>query len=383
MKNLVSGATFDAATTSFFLDSVVKGTEAYDKFVKERLDCKGVKLFDKIPMKRKIKKMGKNWKPPDANKETIHFLRMMDYSRLRSLDIAADLIKHEIVSTSLYFTKDGELQKSPKSELARELKNLLEMPRPVEIPDSDLKSFIFIDFMAYARKVPTKKMMLTTYEDYFKALWRTFSSLSKDCSRIDIVFDLYLRHGIKQGERNRRSKLHPIETNITSIKQQLPVEMDRFWSSSENKMKFQQLFIKWARYNYVLDVPIYLGGAGEENVAACIKVCSNDSSDGVNFLRNTHEEADDRMMFHVHQSVTSKKFKRVIIASGDTDVFVCSIYHFNRWIYRGLVEMGIVSGKSGSTTVFPIHQLAEQLESNVDDILPAIHALTGSLLLML
>ena len=275
---------------------------------------------------------------------------MIDYSRLRSFDIA-DLLKHEIVSTSFYLTKDGELRKSLKSELARELKNLLEMPCLVEIPDSDLKSVIVVDFMAYARKIPTKKMMLSTYEDYFKALWRTFSSLSKDCSRIDIVFDIYLRHSIKQGERNRRSKLDPIETNITCIKQQLPVEMDRFWSSSENKMKFQHTFIKWARYNYISDVPIYLGGAGEENVPACIKVCSDDPSDDVDSLRNTHEEADDRMMFHVHQSVTSKKFERVIIASGDTYVFGCSIYHFNRWIYRGLKEMWIVSGKSGSTTI--------------------------------
>ena len=144
--------------------------------------------------------------------------------------------------------------------------------------------------------------------------------------------------------------------------------MDRFWSSLENKMKFQQSFIKWACYNYVSDVPIYLGGAGEESVNACIKVGSNDPSDDVDSLRNTHEEADDCMMFHVHQSVTSKKFERVIIASADTDVIVCSIYHFNRWIYRGLKEMWIVTGKSGSTTVFPIHQLVEQLECNVADI---------------
>ena len=61
MKNVVTGATLDAATTLFLLDSVVKGTEAYDKFVKECLDCKSVKLFDKIPiMTRMIKKMGKN-----------------------------------------------------------------------------------------------------------------------------------------------------------------------------------------------------------------------------------------------------------------------------------------------------------------------------------
>ena len=103
----------------------------------------------------------------------------------------------------------------------------------------------------------------------------------------------------------------------------------------------------------------------------------NDPSDDVDSLRNTHDEADDRMIFHVHQSATTENVESVIIASGDTDVFVCLIYHFNRWIYRGFKEMWIVSGKSGSITVFLIHQLAEQLDSNVADILPEIHALTG------
>ena len=179
----------------------------------------------------KTKKMGKNWKPPNVNKETIHFLRMIDYSRLCNLDIA----KHEIVLTSFYLTKDGKLQKSPKSELARELKNLLEKPCPIEIPYSDLKSVAVIDFMVYVQKIPTKKMMLATYENFFKALWRTFSSLSKGCSQIDIDFDVYLRHSIKQGERNQKSKLDLIETNITSVKQQLPIEMDRFWLSSKKQ----------------------------------------------------------------------------------------------------------------------------------------------------
>ena len=57
----------------FLLGSVAKGKEAYDKFVKERLDCKSVKLFDKIPMTGKTKKMGNNWKPPDVNKEQYIF----------------------------------------------------------------------------------------------------------------------------------------------------------------------------------------------------------------------------------------------------------------------------------------------------------------------
>ena len=120
-----------------------------------------MKLFDKIPKTRKSKRRTKNWTPPDVNKETIHFLRMIDYSRLRNLDVS-ELLKHEIVSTSFYLTKDGEIRKSPKSELTRALKDRLEKPHPTEVQESDLPTAVVIDFMAYARKIPTKTMRLVT-----------------------------------------------------------------------------------------------------------------------------------------------------------------------------------------------------------------------------
>ena len=41
--------------------------------------------------------------------------------------------------------------------------------------------------------------------------------------------------------------------------------------------------------------------------------------------------------------------------------------------------MWFISGKSGSLTAFPIHQLTENLEhSVVVDIFPAVHALIGT-----
>ena len=207
-----------------------------------------------------------------------------------------------------------------------------------------------------------------------------FLRICKESTRIDIIFDVYLRHSIKQGERNRRCKEDPIETNIGTSKQKLPVDMDRFWASLDNKMRFQQAFIKWVQENHVGDMPVYLGGAGEENVTACIRVCSINPSKDVESLRNIHEEADDRMMYHIHQAISEDQIERVIIASGDTDVFVCSIYHYTRWVYRGLKELWIVSGNSDTKTVLPIHQLAENLSSDAIDILPAVHALTGFLI---
>ena len=61
-------------------------------------------------------------------------------------------------------------------------------------------------------------------------------------------------------------------------------------------MKFQQAFIKWVQNDHVNEErPAYLGGA-DEDVTACIKVCANDPSTDVDSLKNTHEEADDRMI---------------------------------------------------------------------------------------
>ena len=119
-------------------------------------------------------------------------------------------------------------------------------------------------------------------------------SLSKCCTHIGIAFDLYLQQSIKQGERNRRSKLEPIETNISTIKQQLSVKMDRFWSSFDNKVKFQRAFIKWMASNDQSDVLVYLGAANTEDITSCIQVWRGETI-RVPPLKNDHEEADDRI----------------------------------------------------------------------------------------
>ena len=260
-------------------------------------------------------------------------------------------------------------------------KYLLGESCPATVPESKerLKAMVVIDFMVYARKVTTKKMNLITYKDFFKVLWKTFSLLSIGCNRMDIVFDLHLEQSIKQAERSRRSKLLPIDTNISSNKQQLPVEMDRFWASSDNERKFQQAFIDWmTTFHCQSNIPVFLGGANTENITSCIQI-SDGKVIAVPSLRNDHKEADDRMMYHLNQSTKDEGFEKVIIASTDTDVFMCVVYHFNLWIYSGLKEMWVISGRRGATTAFPIHQLTEKLEPSVVDILSAVHALAGLL----
>ena len=59
----------------------------------------------------------------------------------------------------------------------------------------------------------------------------------------------------------------------------------------------------------------------------------------------TNEEVRDCIFYHLNHSIKDDGLQKVVIASADTDIFICAIYHYNRWVYRGLKE---ISGKSGS-----------------------------------
>ena len=91
--------------TSFLLNCFTKVKENYDKFRKERLQDKEAKLFDAIPKTCSTTRKGKIWKAPDVKKETINFLCIVDFSRLREFDVQY-LLSCKIVSTSFYLKKD-------------------------------------------------------------------------------------------------------------------------------------------------------------------------------------------------------------------------------------------------------------------------------------
>ena len=73
--------------------------------------------------------------------------------------------------------------------------------------------------------------------------------LSKDSTRIDIIFNLYCDKNIKGTERIRRQRLLDILTKVIQTDQSLPVEMEKFWSVSKNKVSFQKFVIEWVKTN--------------------------------------------------------------------------------------------------------------------------------------
>ena len=80
--------------------------------------------------------------------------------------------------------------------------------------------------------------------------------------------------------------------------------------------------------NYSQSIPLYLGGSHHGEITSFFM-----PSDGIltqdHLLKCDHEEADDWIMFHLNHPVKVEKFSKVVIASSNTDVFMCALYHFS------------------------------------------------------
>ena len=62
-------------------------------------------------------------------------------------------------------------------------------------------------------------------------------------------------------------------TNIYWLDQSLPVKMNKFWPLSENKVYFQQIYIKWVKeYQKNESCTIFLGYTHEEDENMCIQI---------------------------------------------------------------------------------------------------------------
>lgn len=382
MRNFVTGKETSDEKSKYLLNCISLGQQAYEEFVKTRFKDKEKSLFDPIKKTSKQHKICKD-STADIQKDTNNALHIIDIARARGYDIS-QLLTYEITSNSYYLTKDGYLRKSLKSELTHVIEKRLKEPAPQKVPFSDAThpTAIVFDFMAYARKISVTQMKLKTFGDMAAHLWKVFSSMSATCKRIDVVFDIYELGSIKDIERMRRRKVDPIEVFINRNDTPLPVDIERFWASSKNKERLQEFFIKWLIHKVTqgtenVSISIYLGGSHEDDLFKCMRISSQTVAD-VPTLHCQHNEADDRMLLHINHAICTESFKRVVVASPDTDVLVCLLYHFSEtWKFSGLEELWVLCGQGNTKRALPVHDLVQTMSRALVSVLPALHALSG------
>lgn len=370
--NFATGKHLPDAKVEFSLNCITEGCKQYNDFRDEVFRQRSKQLLHPLSKKKFIKeKIG--IRSFDASKETSSAQRIIEIGRERGYSID-NLLTYELTSTSFFLTKDGELHKTNKSELVHEIETCLGDTSNQSAPPTTCTVF---DFMLHARTIAAAAASsMKTFGDFAEMILNRIISLSKEAERVDVVFDVYQANSIKAGERIRRTKKDPVPMTISSSLTGLPKDMDAFWSSFHNKNQLQKFFQAYVLQNQerLSRVSVFLSGMiGEEP----LKV-QNGHIVKVPELSSNVEEADERLFIHINHAVNNTNVKSLLIASSDTDVFVCAIYYYHS-VFKssGLQKLWTLSGKGHTTRYLPIHDICEVLDNQVIETLPAIHSLSG------
>ena len=161
--------------------------------------------------------------------------------------------------------------------------------------------------------------------------------------------------------------------DVVSLNQNVPVVLDNFWASSISKTAFQAFYVEWLTTNYQDTKPLYLG------ISPQAWMVSAENASPFPRLNCTHEEADDRMMFYVQDILSHRSGpKSMMLSAGDTDVFVCLLYHITvNWRDLGLQELWLFRNSGVKRSILPLHDICIALGDELTKCLPALHALTG------
>ena len=147
--------------------------------------------------------------------------------------------------------------------------------------------------------------------------------------------------------------------------QNVPVHLDKFWAPSISKTAFQAFCVEWLTSNYNGKKPLHLG---IQPKSWCM---SAGHVHHFPLLHCTHEEADDRIMFHIQVILSDRTSPTsVTVFSADTDVFICLLYHLS-------IKMWVVRNSGVKRSVLPVHDICTSLDDKLVQCLLAIHALTG------
>ena len=124
IMNIATGAILKKDEEDFLMNCIYLGKAAGNEFYESRLTEKNMQLLETIPKTKKSIKKKSEKKAYDLAKETVKFLRHIDYARLRDFDLKI-FMGYKISPTCFYLTKGGLIQKPNKSELITELKSMI------------------------------------------------------------------------------------------------------------------------------------------------------------------------------------------------------------------------------------------------------------------
>ena len=280
--------------------------EAVKNYIQERLIESSVPFWD--PVKKlnlftfssgnKPLKISRKSEPVIILKKHQNlFSRLITVSMSREIDLK-DVLAHELSAVPLsIFHPTGEMRKTNKSQLLKELVG--ETIESIQYLINEIKdnSATIIDFMAIVQSL--NKSGLVTFEDLANRLESAVLSSLKESNTLALVPDRYdVVNSIKSDERFRRQKTDTPVFDIGSDNQKLPKNIASYLGNLHNKKNLvDYLFAKWEvsiTMKLNSNQVVYLAKMDGSST----KVTNNGSS--AIALVSDHEEADSKIFVYCY-----------------------------------------------------------------------------------
>ncbi|KAK3920017.1 Malate dehydrogenase [Frankliniella fusca] len=339
------------------------GKDMYATFIKERF-VEGPQTVRSTIKKLKLQiSEAKEKKPSDVSnlKSKIKlFSRLFTVPRERDLNLDT-FFEHENQKCPPAISASGKLRTGSKSDLMEKLESLF----TTESVFNNSCDVVIYDGAALVQMVRPKNSK--TFEEYYLLDLKpcvVSNARNSNCSRIDIVWDLYLPESLKAQERDSRGV--GVRRNVVP-NGSFPKDWSDFLRNDRNKTDvFQYLGRR------------FIGDFPDKNVVTNLGESVHTSSSACTALegKTIHmEEADGRIFWHVKDAVDHGA-KVVLIRSSDTDVFVIDISVFHELKSSGLQELWLLTGVGAKRRYISMHHVAEMLEEK-SVALRGFHAYTG------
>ena len=359
--------TRDIADTSV-IESVRKvealGEEQYQVFVKERLDkCEKpiteVITKNKLPLFRnqsvRCHSSRQKMQITSLKNDCSLFSRLYISCQTRDGDLDR-FFTHENQATPPSLSVGGKIRSTTKSDLLQ----CFDLKEKQYLPPVDAK---FLDGAAVVQMLPPG--LSKTFQDYATKVFLPYvSNHLQTVSRIDIVWDVYLKESLKSTTREKRGKGVRRRVAPTTV---LPPKWSDFLHVAENKTDLFQ-FLSEQVIRLVTEEGKCIYATNGTNV-----ICSLADADFSNLAPCSHEEADTRLFLHVSDAVR-KGCRKVCVRTVDTDVIVIAIAMYRR---INLDELWISFGTKSNFRYIPIHEVVADMDHHICTTLPMFHAFTG------
>ncbi len=208
-----------------------------------------------------------------------------------------------------------------------------------------------------------------TFAQLAEAVLSSALNESRQCHRVDIVFDVYRQLSIKNAERPNRSACTAIQYKKIVGGYNIQ-QWQKFLCSSSNKTNLIKFFVeewKLPQLRQMLqDKRFYV---------TCEDTCYKMTADEwveEPALKSTHEEADTRLFLHALHAANAGS-QAVIITAEDTDIMVLCLA-FQKGIPCHIYQK---RSKQNRVQFVDITKLASSIGNNICDSLIGLHAFTG------